>query len=181
MPAYYYLVASLPMLRFEDTLPFSTGEFIGRCRQFLNRRDLALVEAVAKTGSGTVTGENSFARQWNDFALQVRAEMNEQRAAKLSFPPDRYRNRTEKDIHIVETVRAALASDSPLEGELALMRLHWKKAEELSSRHVFDVEALLAYTIHLGILERKSLFTPMEGNAEFKRLFSNLQSIIKSI
>ena len=74
-----------------------------------------------------------------------------------------------------------MQTENPLESELLLMRFQWEKAEELLSTRVFDREVLFTYAIQLALLERKALFTPLEGNAEFKRLFSNLQSIIKSI
>ncbi|MFA6646414.1 MAG: DUF2764 domain-containing protein, partial [Sphaerochaetaceae bacterium] len=60
-------------------------------------------------------------------------------------------------------------------------RAYWQKATELIHLQIFTTEVVYTYAIQLSILERKSLFTPLEGDAEFKRLFSNLQSIIKSI
>jgi len=40
---------------------------------------------------------------------------------------------------------------------------------------------LLSYRLKLQLLLRKDLFSPLEGNAEFKLLFSNLQTNIKSL
>jgi len=61
------------------------------------------------------------------------------------------------------------------------MQLYWKYLDDLSGLHTFDIEALLAYAVKLQILERKGRFSLQDGNSEFKRLFSTLQSKIKSI
>ena len=100
---------------------------------------------------------------------------------KLSIDDQRYRNTEEKQPRIEEAVRMAMGAETPLQGELVLLQLLWKYVDDLSIGHVFDVEFLLAYHLKLQLLIRKELFSPMEGNAEFKRLFSNLQTNIKSI
>jgi hypothetical protein len=82
---------------------------------------------------------------------------------------------------IEDLVKQAMQAEHPLAAELLLMRFFWDTADSLKQMRIFSIEVLYAYAIQLALLERKSLFTPLEGNAEFKRLFSNLQSIIKSI
>ena len=181
MASYYYLTASLPMLRFEMTPPMSSAQFLDACRQSLGANDMEMVETLVSGDIETVGGGNNWLAQWRDFLGQVRDTLHGQRVANIEGSPEGNKNPVVQDYHIVEVVRTAMQADNPLEAELILMRLYWRKADELSQSHVFDVDTLLTYAIQLGILERKALFTPMEGNAEFKRLFSNLQSIIKSI
>lgn len=181
MASYYYLTASLPMLRFEMTPPMTSAQFLDACRQSLGTNDMEMVEALVSGDIETVGANNNWLTQWRDFLGQVRGTLHGQRIANIEGGHEGNKNPIVKDYHIVETIRSAMQAEHPLEAELVLMRLYWRKAEELSQSHVFDVDTLFTYAIQLGILERKALFTPMEGNAEFRRLFSNLQSIIKSI
>lgn len=181
MASYYYLTASLPMLRFEMTPPMTSAQFLDTCRQSLGTNDMELVETLVSGEFDTVGVSNNWLVQWRDFVGQVRDTLHGQRIANIESGHEGNKHPIARDYHIVEAVRTAMQADNPLEAELILMRLYWRKADELSQSHVFDVDTLLTYAIQLGILERKALFTPMEGNAEFKRLFSNLQSIIKSI
>ncbi len=174
MGSYYYLVATLPLLRHDGDLPFSTDFFLERCKAQVSSRDyktLASVLAGRKVS-------HPFVKKWQAFSLMVKKELNEQRSKKLGLSATSYRNDGDKESRIAEVVRQALANENALEAELALLALRWKYLDEISALHYFDVEALLAYAVKLQLLERKSLFTKEEGNAEFKRLFSNLQTEI---
>ena len=179
MASYYYLIASLPMLRFDASPPFSSEEFLETCGQSLTKGDLELVASVLS--KERVPSHHRFVSRWHTFRMQLLDALHEQRVARLGVTDDDQRHRSDRDAQVSEAVRSAMQSEHPLEAELILMRLQWDFASQLSQNRVFDIEVLLTYAIQLGILERKALFVPSEGNAEFKRLFSNLQSIIKSI
>lgn len=185
MSSYYYLVATLPMLRYEDSSPMSHEAFLELCHGNISDSDYRLVCSASLSSSAASDAEGGkshpFLRKWEGFRDMVAKELNDQRARKLELGGDRYKNDGDKEYRISETVRAALAASNPLQGELLLMQLYWKYLDDLSGLHTFDIEALLAYAVKLQILERKSRFTLQEGNSEFKRLFSNLQSKIKSI
>lgn len=179
MASYYYLIASLPMLRFDAPPPCSVREFRETCRQSLAQGDWELVEAVMSENDSP--SGHPYIRRWNTFRAQLRGMLREQRVQRLGLAHDEQHQRIDRDVQVAEAVRAAMQAEHPLEAELILMRLQWDHASRLAQAKVFEVEVLLTYAIQLGILERKALFVPAEGNAEFKRLFSNLQSIIKSI
>ena len=181
MASYYYLIASLPMLRFDAPPPLSTAEFLDDCRRSLGTNDMELVETLVSGDIDSAGIDKNYFLHWKEFLDQVRSTLHEQRTAKMVLAHDGKKSSVDNDIQIAETVRSAMQAENPLEAELILMNLYWRKADELSQSHVFDVDVLLTYAIQLGLLERKAMFTPMEGTAEFKRLFSNLQSIIKSI
>lgn len=182
MSSYYYLVATLPMLRYEDSAPMSHEAFLELCHGNIGDSDYRLIRAASLAATPDEGFQkHPFLRKWNTFRDMVTRELNDQRARKLELGGDRYKNEGDKEYRISETVRAALSASDPLQGELLLMQLYWKYLDDLSGLHTFDIEALLAYAVKLQILERKSRFTIQDGNSEFKRLFSNLQSKIKSI
>ncbi len=176
MASYYYLVATLPSLRYDGSLPFTTDDFLSVCKEQVSKSHIALLRQA-------VSGEHSshpFLSQYQHFASMVQKELVEARSKKLSLSDSSYRNDGEKQANISETVRQALSNEDVLQAELMLIRLHWAFLDDLSALHTFDIEGLLSYALKLKILQRKSLFTREEGNAEFKRLFSNIQTEIEN-
>ena len=174
MASYYYLVATLPLLRYDGVSPFDLDSFLEQCKSQVSDRDYQTIES-ALTGRPS---SHPFLQKWQQFASMVQRELNDQRSKKLGLAAPKYRNEGEKEFRIGEAVRQAISNENALDAELSLLELKWKYLEEAVALHYFDVEALLAYAVKLQLLERKSLFTKEEGNAEFKRLFSNLQSEI---
>jgi len=180
--SYYYLIASLPMLRFDDGSPMTEERFLHLCRQQVKTSDLALIRTVSLDDWGKpLRGSKGFIRSWQEFLTSVHNEMNAQRAKKLARDSQKYKNLKAKELLISEAVRGAINAETPLKGELILLRLYWKYVEHLAGPDIFSMEYLLAYHVELQILARRNLFTQMEGNAEFKRLFTNLQTTIKNI
>ncbi len=174
MASYYYLVATLPLLRYEGSSPFDTVSFLEQCRSQVSDRDY---QTIASALSGRHSS-HPFLKKWQQFASMVKRELNDQRSKKLGLSVPKYRNDGEKEFRISEAVRQALSNENALDAELSLLSLKWNYLDEAVALHYFDVEALLAYAVKLQLLERKGLFTKEEGNVEFKRLFSNLQSEI---
>ena len=181
MASYYYLVASLPMLRFDADPPLDPEDFLSACRQSVSKHDFELIESVVSGSHDGSAVHNRFIGRWNTFLGTLGESLHEHRAANLGLTDESGKAHADRDLRVDETVRSAMQAENPLEAELILLRLKWDMAGTLGESHVFDVEVLLTYAIQLLILERKARFVPMEGNAEFKHLFSNLQSIIKSI
>lgn len=174
MASYYYLVATLPTLRLDGPLSFSTETFLTLCKTQVSDRHYHL---LCKALSGE-KASHPFLKAYQHFETMVSKELVEQRSRKLSLSDPAYRNDADKEGRISDTVRQALAQENVLEAELLLLTLHWKFLDELATLHTFDIEALLSFALKLKLLQRKSLFTREEGNAEFKRLFSNIQTEI---
>ena len=176
MASYYYLVATLPMLRYEDSCPFSCDEILKMCKSNVSKKDYKIIAEALSDNNAS----HPFVKKWYKFNTNVKKELSEQRSKKLNINSDKYKNTNDKEFRIVEGVRAALAAKNAYEGEHLLMKLYCKSLDEESTNHVFDLEGLLAFAIKLKLLERKSRFDQVEGNKEFKSLLSNLQSTMKS-
>ncbi len=181
MASYYYLVASLPTLRYDAEAPMSFDQFLQACKGNVGPHHMALLEAATLADTGKPVPHNSFLAAWVSYRTMVAKELSDQRARKLDIVGDRYRNTGDKEYRIIETVRSALNAPDPLQGELMLMRLYWDFLDEQAGLHTFDMTALMAYAVKLQILERRGRFAQQAGNTEFKHLFSNLQSKIQSI
>jgi len=154
--------------------PFDTLSFLEQCRSQVSDRDYQTIESALTDRPSS----HPFLKKWQQFASMVKKELNDQRSKKLGLSEPKYRNDGEKAFRISEAVRQALSNENALDAELSLLEIKWDYLEESAALHYFDVEALLSYAVKLKLLQRKSLFTKEEGNAEFKRLFSNLQSEI---
>ncbi len=176
MASYYYLVATLPTLRLDGPLSLTTETFLSLCKPLVGKQHYSL---LCKAVSGQ-PASHPFLAAYQHFETMVTKELVEQRSRKLSLSDPAYRNDADKEGRISDTVRQALALDNVLEAELLLLSLHWKFLDELATLHTFDIEALLSFALKLKLLQRKSLFTREEGNAEFKRLFSNIQTEIEN-
>jgi hypothetical protein len=173
--SYYYLVSTLPSLRWEDESPFSCDEFLVMCKGNISEKDYNIIE---ETFSGKPTS-SKYVKGWQAFQTMVKKEMADQRSKKLNIAGEKYKNSGDKESRIVESVRNALSAPNALDGELIIMQLYWKYLDDESASHVFDLEGLLGFSIKLQLLERKSSFDRVEGNREFVSLLSNLQSNIK--
>jgi len=177
LASYYYLVASLPMLRYDSPSPITVDAFLSDCKSTMGEHDYQLVTCALQ---GKAAG-NRFLMRYQKFCAMVKSELSEQRAHKLNLPGETYKNNGEKSYVVTDAVRAALSNANVLDAEISLIVLQWKYLDEMAEGHVFDIEGLLAYALKLGIITRKNLFSQEQGNIEFGRLFSNLQSDIKSM
>ncbi len=180
MSSYYYLAASLPLLRIDEHGPCSDAEFMALCARHLSRSDYAIL-AKADLDARCTTAPHRFLAAWNSFRKAVGVLLVEERARRLKLDSEHYKSGSMHDGESAEVVRSVLTAEHPLQAESLLLEACWNKIESLAVNHTFDIVFLLAYRLKLQILERKDLFTPLEGNAEFKRLFSNLQMNIKSL
>lgn len=64
----------------------------------------------------------------------------------------------------------ALTEGTPLEKEIQLMQLQWKKLEELATGHHFDLDALIIYKLKLMILDRWWTFDEEKGFRHFNQV-----------
>ncbi len=177
MSEYYYLVATLPMLRKDMSEYMSHEEFLSICKDKVSRRDYMMLENA--TLSGTATCGGSFMKDFTHFRSMVEKELAFQRAQKLSLQDSRYENKGDRESRITDRVRKAVSADNPLEGEKIILGLYWDYLEEhVGNGHYFDLTFLLGYSLRLQILSRLSLFDLDRGNAEFERLFGNLKTQI---
>ncbi len=177
MSEYYYLVATLPMLRRDMKEYMSHSEFLSICKGKVSERDYIQLENATLSGTGTCSG--AFMKDFTHFRSMVEKELASQRAARLQFQDARYENKGDRESRITERVRKAVSEDNPLEGERIILSLYWDYLEEhVGNGHYFDLTFLLSYSLRLQILSRLSLFDLDRGNAEFERLFGNLRTQI---
>ncbi len=162
--AYEYLVASLPMIFFEDPPPFSSETFRALCETELSAADMTAVERVlAATPPPPDAGR--FEHDWHARETQVRNEAAFVRAARAGVEAKPYlRPHEGYDVSLKESVSAAFERPNPLERERELDRTRWRLIDEVVGPiEPFSLSAVLAYAAKLRIAERWAARTEESG------------------
>lgn len=175
MPGYYYFAASLPMLKKETELPFSSQEFIALCRTQISENDLAILSEAVFDGSGC-PGLHAVVKLWNNFVTALHIDLASSRAEKLGLDSDESTVSFRQMPGTVDIVKQLLQASNPLEAENLLFSVKWDFIEELCTNHFFDLVMLIAYYLKIQLLERHSAQNKEQGLEAFKHIFSNIQA-----
>lgn len=89
---------------------------------------------------------------------------------KQRIPPRQFQEEWSR----LEIPSFELAEGTPLEKEIQLMQLQWRKLEALASGHHFDLEALIIYKIKLMILDRWWQFNEEKGFRRFNQVIQDV-------
>ena len=206
--SYFYLMAQLPYLIFEQRPPMSSAAFMSLCETLLNKGDLALLMGLsldpqpdekkkrlqdevvsAKTEGPTYSRPSpssgcSFIDSWREWERVLRLNLAKNRAIKKG----------REDLVSVEppyipqdasntAAKAVNSSVSPLEGELIIDKARWNIIDTLVGYDYFNRRNVFAYYLKLLLLERRQAFNAERGFAEYKSLYaaivdSNINSVV---
>jgi hypothetical protein len=174
---YYFLVASLPLLTYENKDAVEPSEFLEVLADHLPQEERELVATatidapldVSPTGQRTID-------LWRDFERGLRNALVELRAPGASVEASRYLRLDEAGhdntdpAEIAEGSREAFAQESPLSGEDQLNRVRWHFLDDLEVGHFFDFDRIVIYYLRLQLLARRRLFTRANGEERFARI-----------
>ena len=173
MASYYYLMASLPMLRTEGEPPMDYGAFLKMCRGNVSDDVYAALETLSVESK-----EGPLLRDWADFYGTLQEELYYQRSIKLGrsckLPASR-------DAGVTAAVTAAVSHPNPLAAEQILLRLEFERLDELVGYHNFDERSLYGYAMKLQLLERQRIFRREAGKEEFMHLLDGLRQQVFSM
>jgi hypothetical protein len=185
---YYYTVASLPALRFEEAPFLSRDEFLEYCRIEVSDGDLQVIQH-AEIWSEQDSGDdderspaNALLAEWNRGLQEVQRQTALIRAQSLGRDADRIPRPDVTDAGLPERLRQILNEDNPLKTENALLRLLWQRAEWLEAGHHFDCEKLIVYHLKLQIAARRSRINDAEaGRTEFDSQYEKVAQSLMEI
>lgn len=170
MASYYYLIASLPMLRAGDPPSMEYSEFLDSCQRSVSEKTYrALSELSVHSDQGP------FLTKWAAFYKTLEAELCYQRNVKLNKPCTAPECR---DAEVIQAVASAVNAPDPLTGERILSELEFRHLDELCSMHNFDDTVLFAYAMKLKLLQRQQLFRKEDGLASFNSLLAKINEQI---
>ncbi|MBW1997658.1 MAG: DUF2764 family protein [Deltaproteobacteria bacterium] len=179
MAEYYYVLSSMPYLKFPESPLLSHEEFVESCALWVSSEEygqlrLGLLD-IDRIPPDVVS--NAFLRRWVSFENTLRNELVKWRAKNLGLVEEKYiRERPGLELGVIEEVHDALQAGSPYEKEIALLEIRWDFLSHMETGHYFDLTALIIYGLKLQILERIEGFNDEKGREILEKIFrENLQ------
>lgn len=192
MDNYEYIVASLPVLRPEDSRSDNVNAeaLIAEIREQLSGRDQAVLDQLlAGYDAGQLTEDfyrqilrhkNRFLREWFRFDLDLRNATVGYLNHQLHRAPDHDKilleEREVEEFPELEAAERILRGADILQRERGLDELRWHKVDEITLLDYFDLETLLGYVAKLKIIDRWLQLDPDSGRALFRRLVEDIRS-----
>lgn len=174
MSQYYFMVASLPLLTYENAAPIRSEEFLDIARANMRPGDVAKVIGASIDAPQAVACATPAERAWRVYERGLRNVLVRARGARRAIDAGQY-IRTDYLLHdeteragLEELAREATSAPSPLTGEDLLNRARWDELESLTAGHSFDVEHVVLYYLKLQLLERRGKFTRDQGEPAFQ-------------
>ena len=153
---YIYLLASLPMLQFDEKPSFGYDRFLELCRGLVAEEEMRLLELIATDGIFDYAGPCKAVRRWRDFETMLRNELVKIRASRKHVDPEAYLRRSgTSDMELNHIAIKAHRAPSILESEKILDRARWTALDDLAAGHYFDLDCLVAYAGKLLIAAKR--------------------------
>jgi len=184
--SYYYLMAQLPALVYDQKPPMSSGDFKALAKTLLNEEDAGLLEQLSidpdpQSGEGPAYAESTqstgcgFIDGWREWERTFRLNLSRQRATRLK----------RESSHSVEppfvpadaavtASKVVIGEASPLEAEFLVDKARWNAIEGLESNVYFHRNNIFAYFLKLLLLERRQAFNTDRGFSEYKSLYAEI-------
>ena len=160
MSKHYYLVASLPYLKFGARPPLSTDEFFYECRKWLSLEEMREIESAGVIGESRAGSDSAALSEWKDFDMDLRTRLADDRAAK----------KNNEESRATGEVRNIMEEGNALLMEKRLAKIRWDFIEAEQTECCFDTNWLVFYYLKLRILERLSTFDKDKGESFFYRI-----------
>lgn len=157
---HYYLIASLPFLKFGDQPPFSKVEFIEECGKWFDEKEMETLLSADLLSIEERPQPHQVLNEWNRFDSELRGQLARVREARKKG----------EDYRVPEALKTVMEQEDPLMMERELERLRWRFLEEEYSKHFFDINNLILYFLQIQILERLAGFDKDKGENFFYQL-----------
>lgn len=165
---YYYLAASLPMLKLDEAPGVTSIEFLALCAEHLAVADRDAMDAL---DDPTAVSGHRFVAAWRAVDTQLRNAVARARARRLRMDAGPYLREHEGfDPPIEKAVDEAFGAASPIDRERALDRMRWNLLDELAGLDEFAGSALLAYREKLRLAERWAAMDETRGGKTVDRM-----------
>lgn len=158
MSDYYFLISSLPSLKFDETPFLSVKSFLDLCSGHLSQgnmkilHDLALIPPAKNTGKKAPPVE-----KWYQWETYLRDRLAKFRAENLGRVAREFIRQQGESVHFDDIDRAVneqLILADPFEREKTLDGLRWRKLDEMEFGKHFDFDFLCSYKLKLMIREK---------------------------
>lgn len=149
---YYYLITSLPMLRFDAPAPFSSARFVQMVAEHAGRKLAEDLDGLDLLPSGRCSWAAE--RFWNERETYIRNYLLRHRTADSVETARWLRPCKEVFPGLDHQIKETLVADSPLERERRLDLLRWQMLDEVLLGREFTADALIVYRVRLLLVEK---------------------------
>lgn len=161
MNKYYYLVASLPYLRFDEAeVPIDKKTFLDECSKWLSPGEMKILLSAGISYSEARAQDKFFVREWKTFNTHFMESLAAARAGGGA-------NKTQVQSDLIKNI---LAEENPLLMEKRLEEARWNYLGDNEKYYFFDLNALIIYYLKVEILERLASFDKDKGEKFFYEL-----------
>ena len=174
MKEHWYLVASLPHLRFGEKPPLDVGAFRAACVGHLPADETSAIEAALENcepPAGLASNHWNHEVQLRDAVVRARAKNRGTDASRFLKPFEGFSATIEK------MVSDALNRSNPLEQEEDIDRIRWALADELALTGPFGFPGVLAFAIKVRIAERWAGLDETAGQKKVEELIEQATSL----
>ena len=192
MNNYEYIIASLPLIKLDERAGGSVDAscVIEEIRSQLSDRDDRMMELLLESYNPdkldasiyrrAFKSPSSFLRSHFLCDLQLRNTRVEYLNAALGRPEGKdtliLEELEDRDFEQKEEVEAVLAGNDIIARERGLDLLMWNHIEESTVHDFFDIDAILAFTAKLKIIDRWDKLDPQTGAELFRRMVTDIRA-----
>jgi hypothetical protein len=160
--SYYYLISSLPLLRWGNRPPITSDDFLAQCEGQLSETALADLADVALVPRPA--GKHLTERQWIAWDGYMRNAIAQARAHHLHLDATGFlREETDAFPNDRKELEDTFSGENPLERERAIDHLRWRFLDGLEGDHLFDFDRLVIFRLKLLLLEKWDRFDSESG------------------
>ncbi len=185
MKQYYYSVAVLPALGFEEEPFFSVDSFLEHCATFVSPDDLDYIRSASLFPKMTETDSGNDPQVlsiWSRFIADLQSHTARIRSDALGWDAEELPEPSGRDVSVADIARRITAETNPYRAELQLLRLQWDFLDDLELGHFFDREKLTVYYLRLQICLRRRTISDLEtGKAVFSRQYDTVAQAMMEI
>jgi len=174
--AEYYLVAQLPSLDAvgENTpIPITQERFNELCGRLLSKKAREVLSGLTLVPPRIPEkSDSALVEAWNEGERNLRLVLANLRAEKT----DKQFNIENKSlpVELIQTARAAVDADSPMEAEKLLNRYRLDFLETLRPTDSFSQEFVFYYGLKLKLILRIRQFDTASGEAAYRSIYDSI-------
>jgi len=185
--SYYYLMAQLPYLTYEQKPHISSGAFKSLAESLMDKEDAKLLDCLSLDPSPQSGGEGpsyteaspstgcDFIDNWREWERVLRLNLAKHRAIHLKREnPSALEPPFMPSDAVAAAVKAVTGDSSPLDAEILIDKARWNAIDTLAGNDYFNRNSVYAYFLKLLLIERRQAFNTDKGFSEYKSLYAEI-------
>ena len=166
---YYYLVASLPVLKSDGNVRMTSKIFLELCTEHVRFHDLEIIKRAIIDDFADAIPSTVF-EKWQAWDRDIRNQLVLLRSQRLELDSALFLRGDKDSIIISPDVRKIFEASSPIAAENLLYTLRWRFLSQLEIGHYFDCNTLIIYYLKIQLIEKRQRLTQENGERQLQEL-----------